>query len=235
MSRGAQKTLSVSKKLRPFNMYVEAMYKEYAPQVLDEVAAEQFKGQWKERVFHAPSFTSLDLEIGTGVGEHIAFQAFKQPQRLFIGMELKYKPLVKTARRLKKQNSSNAKVIRHNGRLIHRLFQKHELAHVYIHFPDPWPKTKHQKHRLIHPEFVKNLYYLQQPGSIVEIKTDSLPYLEHIKKSFKTTTYCLKNASQVNYHAKTLSTDENITTAFERIFIKKKAPVYYLKYQKPSL
>ena len=225
MSKGAQKTLGSSKKLAAFSVYARAFYEELKDLVWDEEEALQFKGQWRGKAFKAPLKTPLDLEIGTGTGEHLVWRAARHPERLFLGMELKYKPLVQTARRLKRQGLLNARVIRYNGRWIDRLFGPGELNRVYIHFPDPWPKRRHHKHRLIKPDFVQALHRVGQEGCLVEIKTDSRDYAEEIKSVF-----AMPLPEALSFPRRPESTPDFVTP-FERVFIKQNKPIYQLRYQ----
>ena len=146
------------------------MYNDYAGFVFDEKDSESFKGQWRAKIFNSPISNALDIEIGPGAGNHFAHLAIHNKNRLFVAIELKYKPLIQTVRRIVKNECKNSRVIRHNGWFIDQVFGCEELNNVYIHFPDPWPKKRHHKHRLIKVDFVKTLYSLQQVDAFVEIK-----------------------------------------------------------------
>ena len=232
LSKGAQKKLSFSKRLVNSNSYVNKMYEDYADWVFDEQESELFKDHWREKVFNSPASSKMDIEIGPGSGNHFCHLTSYNRERLFVAIELKYKPLIQTARRLQKNNCVNARIIRHNGRLVGQIFGYEELNNVYIHFPDPWPKKRHYKHRLIKPDFVNTLYHLQRTGMFVEIKTDSKPYIEDIKNIFKDSSYHLLELTD-DLH-KNID-PQNFITPFERIFIKKGVPVYYVKYFKRGI
>ncbi len=229
MSKGAQTKLIYSKFLPHPNPYVKAMYNEYRSWVLNEEDCLQFKGQWRERVFGCTgSEKKLDLEIGPGSGEFFFHTAVNNKDRLFTAIELKYKPLIQTTRKIKNNSCLNAKTIRYNARMLENIFAPEELNNVYIHFPDPWPKKRHHKHRLITTDFVKTLYHLMQKTSFVEVKTDHQMYFRDIHDIFKDSAY-REQEFYNDLHNNKHSNTTNFITPFERIFIRKNQPVYYLK------
>lgn len=254
MSKGAQTKLVQSKSLLHPSFYVTAMYKEYSSLIYDEEDCLSFKGQWRKKVFNTSSETKLDLEIGAGAGDFFSYIASHHPDHCFIAMELKYKPLIQTARKIKIRNSLNAKVIRYNARMLENVFAPEELNNIYIHFPDPWPKKRHHKHRLIKPEFVNKLHQLQRKNSFIELKTDHQSYFQEIKSIFKNSPYEIRECSEDRHsldprlhgddglHAKGDShvnvlpakagiheKDDYFITPFEKIFLRKKEPICYLK------
>ncbi len=204
------------------------MYDQYKAFVFDEEDSLLFKGQWRKKVFNSSLDSQMDLEIGPGSGGFFSYMAEIKPERLFLAIELKYKPLIQTARKVKNKNGLNAKVIRYNARMLKDLFAKEELNNIYIHFPDPWPKKRHHKHRLIKPEFVQTLYKLQRKNSFVEVKTDHEMYFREIYSVFKNSPYKELEYSE-DLHKNYSLNEKNFITPFEKIFIRKNQPIYYLK------
>ncbi len=255
MSKGAQTILVHSRSLRHPSSYVQAMYREYSSWIWDEEQSPLFKGHWREKMFKAPLSAPLDLEIGPGSGDFIQHISLLNKDRFYVAMELKYKPLIQCARKIKKHNCLNARLIRYNARLLRDIFCKKELNNVYVYFPDPWPKKRHHKHRLIKPDFLKDLYMIQRPGSFVEIKTDHKEYFDEMQKSFKESPYReqhisldlheeRKKSMALNKHGEQKKsmvlnrpgeeekTGDNFVTFFEQIFIRQKHPVCYARYVK---
>lgn len=234
MSKGAQKKLIQSKALRHPSSYVKALYNnKYKSLVFDETDCLMFKGQWRKSVFKSPASAKLDLEIGPGSGAFFAHLTANNPDRLFIAVELKYKPLIQSIRRIRNNDYLNARAIRYNARLLEDVFALEELNNVYIYFPDPWPKKRHHKHRLIKPDFVNKLYQLQRKSSFVEIKTDHQSYYMEMQSIFKGSPYCLSGYSY-NLQKDAHLNENNFITPFEKIFIRKNLPIYYAKYIKTS-
>ena len=233
MFKSAQKQINLTKNIRQPNQYIQALYNEYKDWAFDEASAIQKKGQWR-KFFLKNHSTPLHLEIGPGNGKHFAKLCLNQPKDCFLSIELKYKALIQTIRRVRKNKCLNGKVIRYNASLIDDLFKKQELNNVYIHFPDPWlKKRKHTKHQLIQEEFCKTLHYLQKPNSFLEFKTDSGNYFHQSVMWFKKVGYQLcqchlnlyKNQKQIKGFMDSLS-------QFEILFFQKKIPIKYALFLK---
>jgi len=228
MSRSAQTQLQITKNIPFPNAYIQALYKEYKSWAFDESSAPQFKGQWRQKIFKKTQ-TPLHLEIGPGNGKHFAQLCLSQPEADFLSIELKYKALIQTIRRVRKQNSQNGRVIRYNARFIDKLFEPEELNNVYIHFPDPWlKKKKQQKHQLIQEDFCKSLYKRQKQNSFLEFKTDSKDYFLQSVALFKKARYQLKSYSLDLYEKQKKSNDLiKQLSQFELLFFQKKVAIKY--------
>lgn len=228
MSRSAQTQIPLTKNIRFPNSYIQALYTEYKDWAFDESTAPRLKGKWKQKAFNKPN-TPLHLEIGPGNGKHLARLCLQQPEDCFLSIELKYKPLIQSLRRVRRNNSSNGKMIRYNARLIEDLFDPEELNNVYIHFPDPWLKKKKQKkHQLIQTEFCKSLYSRQKPGSFLEFKTDSEDYFRQSVRLLKQAGYKL-NRHSLHLYEKERPNRELMSrlSQFELLFFQKQIPIKY--------
>lgn len=228
MSRSAQIQISLTKDIRFPNHYIQAIYNEYKREVLDEATAPKHKGQWRQ-FFSQDDSALLHLEIGPGNGKHFAQLCLKQKKDCFLSIELKYKALIQTARRIKKNNSKNGRVIRYNARLIEQIFEDQELNNIYIHFPDPWMKKKKQKkHQLIQNEFCQSIYKLQKKGSFLDFKTDSEIYFHQSVKRFQTAGYKLERCN-LNLHKNQIPEKGfmNSLSQFELLFFQKQIPIQW--------
>ena len=255
MSKGAQTQLIGAKSFSNPSAYVKAIYGPYKDWVWDEESAPLLKGCWRKKVFKAPLSAPLDLEIGPGAGHFLHYISRLNQNRLYLSIELKYKPLVQSARKIKQDLCQNARLVRYNARLLQNIFASEEINNVYIYFPDPWPKKRHHKHRLIKTDFVRNMYLIQREGSFVEIKTDHLAYFKEMQEIFKNSPYIekirltdLHNAQacfekdvalegtracdKALEHAGFNLLNNNFITFFEKIFIKQNHPVCYARYRK---
>ena len=202
MSRSAQTRLVKTKDIKRPSRYVVSLYKEFRSLFFDETEAPKNKGRWRELAFQAAAETPLHLEIGPGNGKHFARACLARPKELFLAVELRYMPLAKTLQRAQSQNSLNGKAIRYNGALLDQLFEKGELNNVYIHFPDPWPKKRHKKHRLVSPRFASALCAAQKPLSLLEFKTDAIDYFKDSVRIFEEAGYKAKELSENLYGVK---------------------------------
>ena len=223
MSRSAQKQISLTKNIKHPNHYVHALYKE--EWAVDEEKALNHKGKWRA-LFDKKLSNSLHLEIGCGNGKHFASLCLKQPKDCFLAIELKYKALIQTIKRVRKNNSYNGRAIRYNARWIENLFEPKELNNVYIHFPDPWlKKRRSKKHQLIQADFCKNLYQIQKTNSFLEFKTDSADYFEQSVQEFKKAGYQLEKYNTDLYKLEKPAADN--LSQFELIFVKKNISINY--------
>jgi tRNA (guanine-N7-)-methyltransferase len=204
---------------------------EYKGYAFDETLAQNSKGQWRELAFSTKDTQiPMDVEIGTANGWFFAHQAEKAPDRLILGIELKFKPLILAIRRVLAKNLSNARICRFHAAYLDLLFSDGEINNTYIHHPDPWTKRRKQKHRLMSHEFLDILYNKQRNNSFLDFKTDSRDYffwaVEEIKKSkYKMIRYA-ENLHQSEW------VSENFITQFENIFINQGLPIYYMRVEK---
>ena len=208
-----------------FNPYVELMYGEFAGWTFAEDAS-QYRGQWRQQAFAVNRSCPLDLEIGPGNGFHFAEHARKYPDRQLIGLELKYKPLVQSIRRCLRSGANNARMLRWDAKHLSEVFAPGEIDNVIIHHPDPWPKRRHAKNRLIDSEFLLQLHQVMKSGATVEFKTDHYDYFVAATRQFATHPFEIIFYSEDLHHS--LRQKQNFVTQFEKIFLQKNQPIFYL-------
>ena len=218
MSRSGQLRVAKTRDIPEPNAYILAMRADFAPWTYDEESAPSLRGRWRSAAFEVAPEKAVDLEIGTGNGLHFAHRALTCPDRCLIGLELKYKPLIQSIRRVRREFGCNARVARYNAYLVHELFEPGELNDVFIFFPDPWEKTRQHKHRLIQDEFLVRLHGIQRPGSRLIFKTDSQDYFRWAMERFARSPYKVK-AHTFDLHASE-HVAGNFMTQFERIFVR---------------
>jgi tRNA (guanine-N7-)-methyltransferase len=115
----------------------------------------------------------LALEIGCGIGDFIVRTAVDQPGTNFIAIDFYNKGCWKTCRRIDREGLTNVRVVRDEARLfIAERIPKGSLAAVYINCPDPWPKKKHRKRRLVNRSFLEFLAGYLAPGADFYFATD---------------------------------------------------------------
>ena len=218
---------------RPYiNPYMELMLGDFDKWCLTEEGALSFKGKWREKVFSKPEVAPLDLEIGTGNGFFFAHYASQNPDRSLVGLELKYKPLIQTIKRAIDSGATNMRMARAKAERIDEYFSQEEINRIFLHFPDPWPKRRHHKNRLISRAFLNSAYEILKPGGYLEFKTDSLEYFvwaqERLAKSPFTVTDVTNDLHQSEF------ADRRIRTHFEKLWIRKGRKTNYLMARKES-
>jgi tRNA (guanine-N7-)-methyltransferase len=124
----------------------------------------------------------VELEIGCGKGTFMTQQALARPQVNFFGIEWARFYWRYTCDRLRRNGcSANARCIRADAAFFLRDFvPAGSLAAIHIYFPDPWPKARHHKRRLIQPAFMEQVHRVLAPGGRVNIVTDHPDYWAHI-------------------------------------------------------
>lgn len=213
-----------------FNKYAAQADHEFANWVFTEGRAITQKGLWRSSVFKVANDKPLDLEIGVGNGYFFEHICASNPDRNFLGLELKFKPLIQTTKRTLKRGCENGRFIRFDAGELPQIFEPGELDNVYIFFPDPWPKKRHHKNRLITYEFLMTLYELQRPGSVVQFKTDNVEYFDWVMERLPKTPYKIE-AQTRNLHESEWAS-ENFHTHFEKLWTGKGLKTHYLRLRK---
>ena len=127
----------------------------------------------------------LVLEIGSGMGETTAAIAAEHPETDFIAIEVHGPGVGSLLNRIEAAGLRNLRVIRHDAvEVLERMVPERSLAAIHVFFPDPWPKKRHHKRRLVQPEFVSLLAAKLREGGIVHLATDWPDYAEHIALVF---------------------------------------------------
>ncbi len=127
----------------------------------------------------------IHVEIGSGRGEFIAEMARMLPNVNFLGFELKWKRFPPILKRLDETIHTNVRLAaEYVDKTIGEKIEPGSVDKVYIIHPDPWPKRRHHKHRIIQQAFLDALYTLLKPGGEVYISTDHRDYAQWIKNEF---------------------------------------------------
>lgn len=117
------------------------------------------------------------LEIGFGMGETTQQIAQNRPQDNFLGVEVFNAGVGALLKRIDDAALSNIRIIQHDAvEVIRDMIPPASLAGVHIFFPDPWPKKRHHKRRLIQPDFVRALADRLLPGGYIHCATDWQDY-----------------------------------------------------------
>ncbi len=121
------------------------------------------------------------LEIGFGMGDATASIAQALPGTDFIGVEVHTPGVGALLKRIGELDLSNLRLIQHDAvDVLERMVAADSLAGVHVFFPDPWHKLKHNKRRLIQPEFVRLLVSRLAPGGYLHCATDWEPYAQQM-------------------------------------------------------
>jgi tRNA (guanine-N7-)-methyltransferase len=125
-----------------------------------------------------PGAREVWLEIGFGGGEHLAGQAAIHPDVLFLGAEPFLDGQAKLVSQVEREGLTNVRIHPGDARDLLAALPDEVAARVFILFPDPWPKTRHHKRRLIQPEFLTELARKMRPGAAMRFATDVADYAD---------------------------------------------------------
>jgi tRNA (guanine-N7-)-methyltransferase len=130
----------------------------------------EYKGRWA-------SFFGNDnpivLELGCGKGEYTVGLAKKNPNKNYIGVDIKGARFWRGAKIALEEGLKNVAFLRSQIELVDSLFGENEVDEIWITFPDPQIKYKRTKHRMTNPEFLKKYQQILKPEGVMNLKTDS--------------------------------------------------------------
>ena len=124
----------------------------------------------------------LVVEIGSGMGETTVEIARVQPETDFIAIEVHGPGVGSLLNRIEAGQLKNVRVIRHDAvEVLSSMFMDESLAGIHLFFPDPWPKKRHHKRRLVQPGFVSLAASKLAPGGYLQAATDWPEYAAQIE------------------------------------------------------
>ena len=119
-----------------------------------------------------PDAAEVWLEIGFGGGEHMAAQAARRPEVLILGAEPFQNGVASAVRHVEEQGLSNVRIEDGDARALMERLPDGCLTRIFVLFPDPWPKARHHKRRLIQAETVAEFVRLLAPGGRLRFASD---------------------------------------------------------------
>ncbi|QLG45699.1 tRNA (guanosine(46)-N7)-methyltransferase TrmB [Costertonia aggregata] len=128
------------------------------------------KGKWED---HFGNKNPIVLELGCGKGEYTVGLARRNPDKNFIGIDIKGARFWRGAKTALEENLHNVAFVRTQIELVDLLFDENEVAEIWITFPDPQIKYKRTKHRMTNPVFLNKYKKILGHKGLVHLKTDS--------------------------------------------------------------
>ena len=124
------------------------------------------------------------LEIGFGGGEHLAEQATRHPDVRIIGAEPFLNGVASALRHIDERSLANVRIHQGDAREVLAALPDASLARIFILFPDPWPKARHHKRRLVQSDTVAELARVLTPGGRLRFATDWADYANRALETF---------------------------------------------------
>ncbi|HSE84325.1 MAG TPA: tRNA (guanosine(46)-N7)-methyltransferase TrmB [Thermodesulfobacteriota bacterium] len=172
------------------------------------------------------------LEIGFGEGDFLIEMAKRKTDWNLIGIEIKRKRFKKAVKKTEKENLQNLRLLHMDAKIaVEEVFSLNTFSEVYINFPDPWPKDRHKKHRIINPVFLERLAKIMKPEAVLEIASDHEEYILNILETFSKTEFFISKLPPPGY---VYNLPNRPPTKFEREFREEGKEIYYLRFKRIS-
>lgn len=187
------------------------------------------KGHWNADFFH--NDRPIVLELGCGKGEYTVALAERDPNRNYIGIDIKGARMWRGAKTATERGMKNVGFLRTRIEFINGLFAESEVAELWITFPDPQLKTRRAKKRLTAPLFLERYARLLRPNGAINLKTDSkhlYAYTNEVIRRFGLPCEVSEADIYGSGHA-----DEvlSVKTAYEERFLGMGLPITYTRFR----
>src|SRR5438477_4007145 len=136
-----------------------------------------------------PRSQPLEVDLGSGDGTFITQHALRRPDRNFLAVERLLGRLRKIDRKGLRAGLANLRLVRMEASYLLEYLLPPESVHaLHVYFPDPWPKRKHRKNRLVNPRFTELAAQALTPGGTVYLRTDDSDYFAQMTAVFAANT-----------------------------------------------
>lgn len=130
-----------------------------------------------------PRDALIEIDLGCGDGSFLVEMAKQNPQRNFLGLERLLGRVHSVCRKIAHGNLHNARVLRiETSYAVAHLLPPNSVSAFYLLFPDPWPKRRHQRRRLVNAEFLESLHRALTPDGFLVVATDESNYFDEIRR-----------------------------------------------------
>lgn len=140
------------------------------------------------------------LEIGFGMGKSLAAMAEQLPERNFIGIEVHRPGVGALLNEVANTHLTNIRIFNHDAiEVLNQCIPDHSLDGLMLFFPDPWPKKKHHKRRIVQTEFAQLVWRKLKTGGVFHMATDWQNYAEHMMEVMSAQANYKNCAGEGNY------------------------------------
>jgi len=139
-----------------------------------------------ESIFPERPDAPLEIDLGSGDGAFLVARALQHPDRNFLGVERLLGRIRRTCRRLARAGALNARILGVESHYTVRYLLPPRSVHIiHVMFPDPWPKRRHERNRLIQRDFLDAVHNVLIPGGELRLTTDSADYFQQMRATFE--------------------------------------------------
>ena len=187
------------------------------------------KGKWREDFFNNQN--PIILELGCGKGEYTVGLAENNPNKNYIGIDLKGARMWRGCKTSNENDMKNVAFIRSKIQNIELLFDTAEIDEIWITFPDPQPRGSKEKKRLSSPAFLNRYENILKNDSIIHLKTDDVDLFDYTLETIAENKHKLIFETHDLYKSEIKEEVLKFQTYYERIFLKEGKKINYLKFK----
>ena len=194
----------------------------------EKIAADEYtvqepkenKGKWNE---FFENDNPIHIEVGMGKGKFIMELAERNPNINYVGIEKFSSVLVRALQKMEEKELTNLVFIRMDAEEIEEVFEKEEVAQIYLNFSDPWPKDRHAKRRLTSTRFLARYENILKKDGKVIFKTDNKDLFDFSLEQAKEADWVIENYTYDLHNSE--YNEGNVMTEYEEKFSKEGKPI----------
>lgn len=188
------------------------------------------KGKWAQKYFG--NANPIVAELGCGRGDYTIELAKRYPGANFIGIDIKGARLWRGAKNALAIKLNNVAFLRTTIRKLEQYFDDGEISEIWLTFPDPYPKRRHESLRLTSPGFLKLYKKMLKPGGMIHLKTDDLDLFSFSVKTVKADGWQISEIYDDLYGKPVDNEILYIQTKYEKQHLADGRKIHYLKFAK---
>ena len=187
------------------------------------------KGKWASGYFKNDH--DLVLELGCGKGEYTVGLARQNPDRNYIGVDIKGARMWRGLKTASEENLKNVAFVRTRINLIEYFFGPDEVSEIWITFPDPHPRETRERKRLTSPQFLERYRKLVRKDGVVHLKTDNIIMFDYTLEVIRDEGLELLFSSEDVYGEGLDNEVTRIRTFYEKKWLEHGTKIKYLKFR----
>lgn len=188
-------------------------------------------GKWHKEYFKNEN--PIVLELGCGKGEYSVGLAKNNPNKNYIGVDIKGNRIWTGASEALNSKLNNVAFVRTRIDFIDHCFSENEISEIWITFPDPQPQKTRARKRLTHMMFINRYKKFLKPGGLIHLKTDSTSFYEYTLEVIAENKFTLLFYTNDLYNNCPAGREEliNIKTHYEKLFTDKGEKIKYCRFK----
>jgi tRNA (guanine-N7-)-methyltransferase len=190
------------------------------------------KGRWNADIFENDH--PIVFELACGKGDYTLELARRNPQKNYIGIDIKGARIWKGAKIALEEGLENVRFMRMYIDHLEEYFAPEEIDEIWITFPDPYPKKPDENKRLTSPKFLKIYKKVLKPGAVIHFKTDSDDFFDYTLEVLSATNCEVLDVVENIYEERPNDVLLTHKTYYERKHLKRGRTISYCKFRLPS-